>query len=343
MYMIAPLSDARWTKFVEQHVDACAFHTSRWLRALSVTYGYEPIAVTCCAPADELTDALPLCRIASWATGRRLVSLPFTDHCQPLLDSDDRLREVIACIRELKEKEKYRFVELRPARPLVGFEEGNRSATYCIHWLDLDPTLESIFASFQKDSIQRKIRRADRENLQYEEGRSEEIISKFYRLMLLTRRRHQLPPQPIEWFRNLAQCLGESIQFRLASKDGVPVAAIVTLSHRNSMIYKYGCSDERYHATGSMPFLFWRMIQDAKNAGIPLVDFGRSDLDNLGLIRFKDQWGTRRTDLSYYRYPAPKGTQEESGVAERAAKAVFSHLPDSVLAIAGKLMYRHIG
>ena len=248
-------------------------------------------------------------------------------------------------LAELLETENYDFVEIRPAStlfdPLV--KDENRSSQYFIHWLDTTPSLEKIFKTFHKDSIQRKVRRAEREGLQYEEGRSPEIISKFYALLVRTRQRHQLPPQPIEWFQNLAHTMRESIQFRIALKNTLPVAAIVTLKHRQAMTYKYGCSDERYHATGSMPFLFWRMIQDAKNTSIPLVDFGRSDLDNPGLIRFKDQWGTRRTDLMYYRFPVLAPTRDFVGLGGRAARAVIGCLSPAILKTVGRLIYRHMG
>jgi Acetyltransferase (GNAT) domain len=345
MYLIEPLSDPRWASFVERHPAACALHTKEWLQALSATYGYKPFAVTSSPPGSELTDAIPVCRIESWATGRRLVSLPFTDHCQPLVPSGAAMDKHLGFLAELLETENYDFVEIRPASKLVDplVKDENRSSQYFIHWLDTTPSLEKIFKTFHKDSIQRKVRRAEREGLQYEEGRSPEIIRKFYALLVRTRQRHQVPPQPIEWFQNLAQTMGESIQFRIALKDALPVAAVVTLQHRRAMTYKYGCSDERYHATGGMPFLFWRMIQDAKNASIPLVDFGRSDLDNPGLIRFKDQWGTHRTDLMYYRFPAPAPTRFSVGMARRAAKAVIGRLSPVTLKIVGRLIYRHIG
>src|SRR6478609_5570066 len=105
MHIIDPLSDARWAPFVEQHPEACAFHSQGWLQALSLTYGYRPLAITSAGPGTELTDALPLCRIESWATGRRLVSLPFTDHCQPLLDSSSTAKEIIQFAAELSERE----------------------------------------------------------------------------------------------------------------------------------------------------------------------------------------------------------------------------------------------
>ena len=342
MHIIDPLSDPRWEPFIEGNESACAFHSSGWLRALAKTYGYEPLAVTSSPAASELSDAVLLCRVESWATGRRLVSLPFTDHCQVLANDDTNVPELAKHVAEFAAREKYRFCELRPLAP-VRFGDQHRSGVYAIHWLDLRPSIESIFRGFDKDSIQRKLRRAEREGLQYEEGSSAEMIDKFYRLLLRTRRRHQLPPQPIEWFRNLAESMRGSIQFRLALKEEEPIAAIVTLTDRNTIIYKYGGSDERYHATGSMPFLFWRAIQEAKATGRVAMDFGRSDLDNPGLIRFKDEWGTSRAELTYYRFPAPKGAGTRAGLAERAATAVFSRIPDRVLAAAGRLMYRHIG
>ena len=37
------------------------------------------------SPPDEpLENGFLFCRVESWLTGRRLVSLPFSDHCEPL-------------------------------------------------------------------------------------------------------------------------------------------------------------------------------------------------------------------------------------------------------------------
>lgn len=345
MYLINPVSDPRWPQFVAAHSQACAFHTAGWLQALQNTYGYKPLAITSSEPGAELTEAIPFCRVHSWATGRRLVSLPFTDHCQPLIASEN-IGAYWEFLTDFARQQRYKSVELRPAADFAGAALDSRfcSAEYWIHWLDLSPSIEDVLKSLDKDSIQRKIRRAERERLEYKEGRSREIIDIFYGLLLRTRRRHQLPPQPRAWFNILAGSLDDAIQFRIALKDGAPAAAIVTLRHPNSMIYKYGCSDERYHATGAMPFLYWRMIQDAKQAGIASVDFGRSDTDNPGLIRFKDQWGTRRAALKYYRFPEPRAAHTgSSGAFTRLAKNIFSRLPDSVLETVGRLVYKHIG
>ena len=121
----------------------------------------------------------------------------------------------------------------------------------------------------------------------------------------MTRRRHQVPPQPIAWFRNLLECMGDRFRICLASKDDEPVAGIVLLRHRDTLVYKYGASDARFHSLGAMPFLFWNAIREAKASGIRWLDLGRSDSDNAGLITFKDRLGADRSTLTYVRYPAP--------------------------------------
>src|SRR5207253_7683501 len=96
-------------------------------------------------------------------------------------------------------------------------------SSFYFHQLDVSPSLEKLFRGLHKDSIQRKIRRAEREALDCEEGRSELLLRKFYRLFLATRRRHTLPPQPFAWFRNLVDCLGDHLKVRVASKDEKPI------------------------------------------------------------------------------------------------------------------------
>jgi lipid II:glycine glycyltransferase (peptidoglycan interpeptide bridge formation enzyme) len=191
--------------------------------------------------------------------------------------------------------------------------------------------------------VQRKIRRSEREGLACEEGTSESQLAKFYHLLRLTRRRHGVPPQPLAWFRNLIDCLGEKVTIHIASKDGQPISSILTLSFKKTIVYKYGCSDAQYHNLGGMPFLFWRAIQEAKKMALEEFDFGRSDLEDSGLVTFKDHLGASRSTLTYYRYPASQAGLAANGWKLQTAKWLFAHLPDPALTLAGRLLYKHIG
>jgi len=160
-----------------------------------------------------------------------------------------------------------KYIELRPLSLLHASAGLPPSHSYCWHELDTRPSLERIFQILHPGSIQRKIRRAGRERLSYEVGRSERLLNDFYGLVLMTRKRLQVLPQPRRWFENLVKCVGDKVEIRLARKNDVPIAAILSLRHRSSVIYKYGCSDKRYHNLGGMPFLFWNLIEESKASG----------------------------------------------------------------------------
>lgn len=342
VYEVDPLCDLRWAAFIEKHPQASVFHSSNWLKALQTVYGYDPVVITNCPPRIPLTNGIVFCRIKSSLTGCRFVSLPFSDHCEPLIsgrgEADDLLRHVCQQVGR-----KWRYVEIRPiSLEPNAYAEFGQSATYCFHRLDLNKSTHDLFHGFHKDCIQRKIRRAERERLKYEEGTSEDLLQKFYRLLVMTRRRKYLPPQPLDWFRGLIAAFGKDLKIRVASKDGLPVASILTLSHKRIMTYKYGCSDSAAHKFGGMALLMWNTIQDAKDSGSEQLDMGRSDTFNTGLIAFKEHWGASRTALHYWKYPC-KPVKCRGDWQRSLARLVVSAAPDAALKMAGKLLYRHIG
>jgi CelD/BcsL family acetyltransferase involved in cellulose biosynthesis len=344
LHTIDPLSDSRWEDLVASHPRASVFHHRGWLKALASTYGYQSVVLTSSPPGKRLRDGIVFCPVKSWITGNRAVSLPFADHCEPLLEDDTAITGFANWLHTECDRQQWKYVELRPLS-WSGESGGHlvRGRSYCFHTLDLTPMLEQIFQRLHKDSIQRRIRHAERERLSYETGCSEQLVDDFYRLLLKTRRRHQLLPQPRAWFRNLVDCMGDKIQVRLARKDGVPIAAMLTLRHRSCMVYKYGCSDEKSHNLAGMPFLFWRLIEESKASGINEIDFGRSDLDNDGLITFKDRFGTTRKRLTYFQYPQVEKREGISRWDMPAIRRVFSILPDVILPMASGLLYKHIG
>ena len=339
-----PLRDPRWLELVGRHPNASVFHTPGWLRALQRTYHYEPVAFTTSAPTEELRNALVFCAVRSWLTGRRLVSLPFSDHCEPLVENHEELNALRLFVQRIGKQQRWKYVEMRSSNSVLQLEGGfQRAKTFYLHRLDLRPSLDVLLRSFHKDCVQRKIRRAEREGLIYESGRSELLLQKLYGLLRLTRRRHHLPPQPLEWFRSLVDCLDEKACIRIASKNGMPIAGILTLSHGKRVVYKYGGSDARLNNLGGMALLLWKAIQEAKQAGAEELDLGRSDCNNPGLIAFKEHWAANRSTLTYWRCPAAAMPAQTDGWRLHVAKQLSARLPDGVLTVAGKLLYRHIG
>ena len=344
-----PLSDPLWGEFVQRHSRASLFHSQAWLQALSRTYKYKPVAYTTSPAGRKLENGIVLCRVESWLTGRRLVSLPFSDHCELLVDAQQDVDAIVVALERECREAQWRYIELRPVRQLdIATSLHHITVPYTLHQLDLAPDLATLFRNCHKDSTQRKISRAEREGLRYSEGSTEEFLEHFYRLHTITRKRHRRPPQPRKWFVNLIDGFGETLKIRVAFKDNRPVAAVVTIRHKGTMVYKYGGSDPRFNHLGSMHLLLWGAIEEAKAVGLQSFDFGRTDADQKGLITFKKRWGSTQSDLMYSRYALSSDVahmfESSSGSwKSRVARRVLARMQPSILSVVGRALYRHVG
>jgi len=191
--------------------------------------------------------------------------------------------------------------------------------------------------------VQRRVRRAERAGLVERVGRSERLLKDFYGLCVLTRQRQHLPPQPYKWFQNVVQCMGESLNIRMAYKDEVPIASILTLRHRGVVYYKYGCSDAHFNYLGATPFLLWRAMCDANSSGATEFDLGRTEVGNAGLISFKNKWAREPQALTYWKFPGSPSDFVRLEWRVKLLKEVFSLMPNRLLTATGTLLYPHIG
>ncbi len=170
VHIVDPLCDPRWDKFLASHPRASLFQSSGWLRALALTYGYRPVAYTTSRPGGPLRNAAVFCQIDSWLTGRRLVSLPFSDHCEWLVDSRDKDDERAICgaLELAIATEGWRYLEVRPLQAIqIPIWLSRSTVRYTFHALDLRPDLETIFAQLPQefDSTEDSSRRTGRSGL----------------------------------------------------------------------------------------------------------------------------------------------------------------------------------
>ena len=346
IYTLNPLLDPRWQKFVDGHPRASIFHSPGWLRALFETYGYSPLVFTTTPPNQPLENGMAFAVVETWLIRPRLVSLPFSDHADPLVDADTQLAEMLTELQTSEQSGKWKKIELRPTSNgnrqdrWLPFQDGTK---YILHRVDLRPGVEAVFSKFQRDSIRRKIRKAERSNIREEVGQGERQLEQFFALHTLTRRRKSLPPPPLAWFRNILACLGNNAKIRVALKDGKPIAAILTLRFKETAVYKYGCTDNRFHNLGAMPFLLWRAMEEEFHSGARTFDLGRSEPENAGLIQFKEKFGAVSTCVTYKVYPQAPPIIPGHDWRLAWSKQLFRMLPEKALVYAGKRIYPHIG
>lgn len=343
IHSLNPLTDPRWADLVSHHPSGTVFHSVPWLAALRRTYDYEPLVLTTCPPGAGLTNGVVLCRVKSAFTGTRYVSLPFSDHCDPLAGSGPEMAQLLQALDLWNPGSSYRYVELRPRRTVLPAQSTfSPGSAYFFHWLPVPRSPSEAYELFDKDCVQRKIRRAEREGLQYQEGQSQKLIEEFHHLLTITRRRHRVLPQPRKWFTAVAELLRTRMKIRVAYQAQQPIAGIVTLQFKDALVFKYGASDPARHNLGGVQMLLWAAVQEAIGAGLGEVDFGRTDIDNEGLMRFKDRWGARRSLITYWRRPATVAVSSGAWNSS-VGRCLFGHLPLRLASVAGSLVYRHLG
>jgi Acetyltransferase (GNAT) domain len=347
LYECDPIQDPRWAKSVLDSQHASVFHSVAWLRALKQTYGYEPVVFTTCSPGEPLSNGLAFCRISSWLTGRRLVSLPFSDYCDALCSSPEELSCLLESLRDIPTHKHCRYLQIRPLDSRFGETARNAgwhsTEAFHHHSIDLSPSLDEIFKGFAKDSVQRRVRHAERAGLKQRVGRAQSDLAEFYALFLKTRRRHRVPPTPFRWFQNLARELGNALEIRLAYKDEFPAAAILTLQFRNVVYYKYGCSDDQLKHYGATPWLLWKAIDAAKISGATRFDLGRTETNNSTLLAFKNHWSPSPRHLVYWQYPGLQSDGPSRRWLGQIARNVLAVLPGKSQQKIGEFLYPHIG
>jgi hypothetical protein len=75
--------------------------------------------------------------------------------------------------------------------------------------------------------------------------------------------------------------------------------------------------------------------------GKTFLDFGRTDLDNHGLLAFKRSWGSEELPLSYT-YLGRQRPDPARGFPQRAMRTIIQHSPPVVGRVVGEALYREL-
>ncbi|TSA44591.1 MAG: GNAT family N-acetyltransferase [Deltaproteobacteria bacterium] len=281
--------------------------------------------------------------INSFLTGKRGVSLPFTDYCEPIVSDASQFRELFTAAVAFGAKHNWQNLELRGGEAFLPDEEP--SECHYGHTLDLTKGPRRLFAGL-RDSNRRNIKKAEKEKIEVTISASPDAVKAFCRLNSLTRRDHGLPPQPRRFF----QCLYDHILSQgmgfivLASLRGTAIAANVYCNFGDQILYKYGASDRGWLHLRANNLVIWAAIKWGCNHGYRSLCFGRTEPENEGLRQFKSGWGAREHLIKYYRYDLKKDAFIKTPtIIHPLFKKVFKKLPIPVLDFMGTVLYGHMG
>lgn len=335
---IDPLTDPRWAALVSSR-DASLFSSPEWLGVLADVYGFafEGRGI---GGADALDAAVAICHIND-PRGSRIVSLPFCDLNDPVVDSPEDWELLTEGL----------FGDTTPVvfrtrgHEIVSADSRLETETVGV-WHELDATVPPEEAQAGFATLPRRmIRRAARDGLVVERSTSQADLRAFYDLHVGVRKhRHHLLPQPWEFFEAIGERFLDTGNGAVvgARVDGEFVGGCLLLEHGDTAFYKFSASHPDYRSSGVSHATLFEGYRYAHEKGLRAYDLGRSDLDTPGLVDFKRRFRPRELPLTVHRYrpPHPKPDLLGPTLSELTALLVGEDIPESVSAEAGRLLYK---
>jgi hypothetical protein len=339
--IIDPTKHKGWDDLLLTNNDTTFFHTSGWCRVLAESYGYKPLYFTQ-IDNGKLISLIAVMEVNSFLTGKRGVSLPFSDQCEPIAKDQGTFNALFDKVVDHGQHSNWKTIELRGGHQYL--TDKTSSASFLIHHLDLKEKTEKDLLSSFRDSTKRNIKKAIKQSVTVESSNSLAGIKEFYRLNCLTRKDHGLPPQPENFFNNLhhQNISKKKGQIFLANVDGKPIAGAVFASFDRQAIYKYGASDKAFQVVRANNLVMWEAIKAYSKNGAKTFDFGRTELDHKGLMQFKRGWGTREGQIHYYHYDIPNHYFIKKYPKIKSSYFIFNKMPIPLLKLVGRVLYRHI-
>jgi len=313
------------------------------MRVLTDTYDLEIGAHVILDHTGVPRAGIPFSRIAD-AIGERIVTLPFSDHCDPLVS--DREQWVCLIDNLLVERRPVVVRCLHNSLPLADerFTIGKKAKW---HGLDLQPDLDTLWRGLHSSS-RRAIRKAQRSGVEVRIADGEEALRAFFQMHLGIRKyKYRLLAQPYRFFENIWRHFIEQQRglLMVAVYRGSIIGGVLFLEWKDTLYYKFNASDPAHLSYRPNDLLIWEGIRYGKAKGYTHLDFGLSDWDQEGLVRYKRKFATEEKVISFLRH-VPDGIPAEP---ERGIRSLLTQLtalftdasvPDEITDRAGELLYR---
>lgn len=342
LQIINPLTHPEWDSLITSTRNYSFFHTSAWARVLCETYGYTPLYFTH-IENGTLQVAIPLMEVKSFLTGKRGVSLPFTDYCEPINSNSINLRDIYKHLIEHGKQAGWKYIEFKGGSNF--FRDTPPSSCYDGHSLDLAPNEKNIFSKFKKGN-KSNIKKAIKEGVEVRYDRSIELMKEFYRLNCITRKMHGLPPQPYLFFKKIYQhIISKDLgHIFLGLYDKKYIAGAIYFHIGEQVLYKYSASDKKYQNLRANNLVMWEAIKWYNKNGYKRIMFGRTETNNKGLLHYKESWGTKKYTINYFKYNCNSDKFIQSILRTKGFhNKLFSKLPVMILRVIGAGLYKHIG
>lgn len=337
--IINPLDFPQWNELILKFNNYSFFHTKEWANVLVKSYGYRPAYFTIFSD-NKISAVIPSFIVKSFLTGNRLVSLPFSDFCEPLFSSLSESEALSNFIFAFSNTSKFRYSEFRSSNSKYP-NHTQSCRTDLRHLLYFNSSEEELFKTFSENN-KRNIKKALKQNVKVDLYNSTEGLNAFYDMFCVTRKKHGLPPQPFSFFRNIFDLIiqpgiGDII---LAKHGGKYIAGAIYFKFGKKILYKFGASYPEHNDLRGNNAVMWFAIQKYLSERYNEFDFGRTELNHDSLRRYKLSWATEESLIFTTRIS--NSMLDISLKTNGNHNLLFNRTPIFFLRIFGRIFYKHM-
>ncbi len=338
---LIPLADAGdgWLEYLQANPEADICHHPAWAQIFEKTFGLESVLIRHLTDG-RTTGGVPMVQFDQRLTGRAMISMPFLNYGGILADNDDAGMDIITACRQLADRSKIDYLEMRHTGWSIGDAADKTVQNRVTFRLDLSRPSDAIFKDLKKQ-LRTRIRKAGKQDLETYAGRDR--IDDFYAVFSMAMREHGTPVMPKRFFRLIIEHLGDHAGFMIAYSGNKPVGGKLVLSFKDRASMVWGCFPDRHKHLLANYHLTWELIEKLATGPVKILDFGRSPRDGGGYI-YKSNWGAEEIPL-HVDYMASDPDKipylKPQNKKFKAAIAVWKKLPMSVTRIIGPKLARY--
>jgi CelD/BcsL family acetyltransferase involved in cellulose biosynthesis len=340
-----PRTDPRWRE-LSRGPSGHLFLSPPWITAVCETYGFTPTCRLVTDGTDEPRGGLVVVPVSDMC-GSRLLSLPFSDHADPVVDDAETWSSLVQGLLSPDVPFTLRCFDTAVPATAAGAEGGLRrtgAAAWHGTWLEGD---QDAMLGRLSGHARRNIRIAERSGVTVHLSTGLDAVRSFHELHRRLRRdKYRLLAQPWELFERIWQEFAreDGVVTALARVGDQVVAGAVFLVWQDVLYYKFGASLREHLALRPNDAIFWAGLRLAQQRGLRLLDWGLSDLDQPGLVAYKRKWAPEERTIVTLRgggEMAPGATEQRALLGQLTELLTDPEVPDSVVARAGALLYRY--
>ncbi len=288
---LVPSDRERWNGYVHDHPDATFFHLAEWETVLVKAFGHRSRYLYA-QSNGRIIGVLPLIEVRSPFFGHALISTPFCVYGGIIADGENGHRALERAACDLGRQLGVDYIEMRNRKPRhPGWLAKDLYVTFRRR-IDADAERNLL-------AIPRKQRAMVRKGLQKQlKVQIDPGIDRVYDIYSESLRNLGTPVFSRAYMALLTHAFGEQCEILTVIHEGVPVASVLSFYFREEVLPYYGGGTTAARSVAGNDFMYWQVMERARERGAVIFDFGRSKRGT-GSFDFKTHWGFEPEPLQY--------------------------------------------